>query len=807
MLVRLAQIGCVMVALGALAVFFFVRHFEQDLPDVRGLRANYKPAQVTRVLGRDGSLLAELFTERRTVVRFDEIPPHVRLAFLAAEDAGFYEHEGLNYFGIARAMVVNLRAGRTRQGGSTITQQVVKNILLDPERTYSRKIKEALLARRLEQDLTKNEILELYLNHIYLGGGRYGVEEAARYYFGKSIRDVTIAEAALLAALPAGPELYSPRHDLQRALARRGFVLEQMERKGFLKEQEATMAREAQVLLAPPIEAQSALAPEVVEVARRTLKDVVGEGYSRGGYTVYTTIDPKMQALARKAVRENLQSFDKRTKAQAPFKAPLTGKKAPKLKPEDKPFEGMPKPNELYRSYVGVVTAAHDDAGILDVQVGDVEGYIKIADVDRFNPKHLPPSAFAEVGAYLRVSFLIPPRIASADKAASKTPLRLDMGAESALVAIEPKSRDIVALIGSYAAVAGALDRATQSKRQPGSTFKPILYSYALASRKVTPATVFELTPPPQAGKNINASAPSSADPLRLREAVAKSVNTVAQRVMVDAGPTNVVAWAQKMGITAKLGADLSLALGAYEISPLEMAGAYATFASGGMYEAPHIITKIVGPDGKEVPLPSRQPAQRVMEESEAYLTTSLLTSVIDHGTGARAKELGRPLAGKTGTTNQAKDTWFIGYSTDMVCAVWVGFDEPRPLNGGKESGASAALPAWMAFMKGAHDKRPATDFPRPTGLVTVKIDPLSGLRAYEGQTDALDELFLAGTEPVEVAQPVDAGVEEPDAAPLPPEETPEIAGHQPPPMPQPEQLEQPATVETALPPLPALPP
>ncbi|RYE86884.1 MAG: penicillin-binding protein, partial [Myxococcales bacterium] len=266
---------------GAVAAVFW--QVERQLPDVRTLRASYHPGQVTRVLGRDGTLLAELFTERRTVIREKDIPPHVKLAFIAAEDASFYEHEGLNYLGMLRAFVVNLRAGRTRQGGSTITQQVVKNVLLnDPARTYRRKLKEVVLARRLEQDLTKDEILELYLNHIYLGGGRYGVEEAARYHFGKSVRELTISEGAMLGGLTAGPELFAPRNDLTRATTRRGFVLDQMERKGFLDQARAEQARREPLHSVPAAEAQSSLAPEAVEIGRKMLRELAGDDAARG---------------------------------------------------------------------------------------------------------------------------------------------------------------------------------------------------------------------------------------------------------------------------------------------------------------------------------------------------------------------------------------------------------------------------------------------------------------------------------------------------------------------------------------------
>lgn len=749
----------ILAALGASFTALLLWRVEQQLPDVRTLRAQYKPAQVTRILGRDGSLLAEIFTERRTILRIQDIPARTKLAFIAAEDAGFYEHEGLNYLGMIRALVVNLRAGRKRQGGSTITQQVVKNILLnDPSRTYSRKLKEAVLARRLEQDLTKDEILELYLNHIYLGGGRYGVEEAARYYFGKGVAELSIAESAMLGGLPAGPELFSPRHDLTRATTRRAFVLDQMERKGFLDHERAQLARQEVIQLVPPVEAQSTLAPEVVELARRTLREIVGEDFTRGGYTVHTTLDPKLQAMARKAARDNLQAFDKRNKLQGPFRAPSTKKGVLKA---EKPFEGFPKGSELHRALIGVVRSLHEESGTVNVQVGEVEGTLKLTDFQRYNPKQLPLRDLIEIGTQLHVTFLVPPVHPTQEKPAIKVPLHLEQGPQTAIVILDPKTREIRALIGSYDAVVGGLDRSTQARRQPGSTFKAVVYSLGLHQRKITPGTIFDLGILPSV-KGAAVEDGSAVTKVRLREAVARSLNPVAQKVLVDDGPTEVVQWAQKMGVTSKLGADLSLALGSYEVAPLEMAGIYGTLASGGSYQPPLLITRITGPDGHDLPLPPRPAPIEVMTPPEAYLMTSLLTSVVREGTGARARELGRPVAGKTGTTNQSKDAWFVGYSTELVCAVWVGFDDPRPLGGGREAGATAALPAWISFMKEAHAGLPITDFPRPPGIVDVRIDPASGLRAHEEQTDAISEIFLSGTEPLTFAE-LDAGTPEPD--------------------------------------------
>ncbi len=768
---------CVAIVAGVY-VIHYVDQVTQDLPDVHKL-SNYHPPQVTRILARDGSLLSELFTERRTVVPMAQIPDQVKLAFVAAEDAYFFEHQGLNYLGMLRALLVNLRSGKTRQGGSTITQQVVKNALLeDSSRTYRRKVREVVLSYRLEKELTKEEILGLYLNHIYFGGGRYGVQEAARYYFGKDIKEVTLGEAAMLASLPAGPEYYSPRHNLDRALARRAFVLDQMAQKHFLvhegtDEQNRAIAEKAKaepLRLAPVIEAEPTLAPEVTEEARKLLETLAGDAYSRGGFTVTTTIDPKLQAAARKAIRDTLDAVDKLTKVNAPFTAPAevrSGRHGAGLHP----FEGFPKPGDLHKTLLGVVTAAHDDTNTLEVQVGAVLGSVRVADASRYNPQGLIASQFAQVGAILPVSFLTAPpdptKAATPEEAEKlehePTPLRLELGPEGALVALDPKTRDILALVGSYEGVAGGLDRVTQMKRQPGSTFKPIYYSEALHTRRFTPATIVDSALTPGAPyTNLKNDGILGDKPIRLREGLARSLNGVALRVMKELGPVNVLPWAESLGITSKLGTDLSLALGAYEVAPMEIAGAYATFAAGGVYVKPHLFTRVVGPDGEELKLPAEPPSKVAMSDAEAYLITSMLTSVVDHGTGARARELHHVAAGKTGTTNEAKDAWFVGYTTDLLCAVWTGFDDPKPMLGGEGAGATIALPAWLEFMKVAEEHKPPLDFTVPPGITTVRIDPTTGLRAREGQVDAMDEVFLAGTEPQEVApvDSADAGVD-----------------------------------------------
>ncbi len=771
---RLAFAGLVLCAVGALSVFLVIRHFEADLPSIDELQNDYHPPQVTRVLARDGSLLAELFTERRTLVHIEQLPAHVKLAVLAAEDAHFYEHEGLNYVGMLRALVDNIRSGRTRQGGSTITQQVVKNILLDPERTYRRKIREVLLARKLEQNLSKDRILELYLNHIYWGHGRYGIEEAARFYFGCSAADLSISQAALLAGLVSSPENSSPRRNPERAAARRRFVLDQMLEKGFITREQHDAAVASPIVLASASSEPSQLAPEVVEIVKRTLQKLAGQGALLGGFTVTTTIDPAMQKAAREALRDNLLSFDARHGLRGPLAAPKAGKRS---RGALVPFEGTPHFSE-HKVLVGQVTGADDPAGALLVRVGTVQGIVRLADHERYNPKKLPPSQFAPPGTLLRVSLLAPEPQSPSAPDAPRIPLRLELGPEGALVAIDVRTRDVLALVGNYEGVPGALDRSTQAKRQPGSTFKPIVYSYAMHTRRYTPATLLETRPGTVRGYNpSNFEDAEGKAPMRLREAVAQSVNVAAVHVAQDVGVEAVVPWAHALGIESKLGADLSLALGAYEVSPMEMANTYATFASGGMADTPRIITRIVDGSGKELALPPPPPARRVMDESEAYLVTSVLQSVVDHGTGTRAKKLGRPVAGKTGTSNEARDAWFVGYTTDVACAVWTGYDDSKPL-GSREAGSTAALPAWVDFMSAALKGRPPTDFPRPADVVVVKIDPSTGLLAREGQEDAMDEVFLAGTEPTEIALD-DAGVDDaqaPDAdAASAPAEAPEI--------------------------------
>jgi penicillin-binding protein 1A len=730
----------------ALTVVLVIRHYESDLPSVESLKKGYDPPQVTRVLARDGSVLASLFIERRTVIPFSEIPRHVKLAFLAAEDASFYEHEGLDYLGMVRALFVNLRAGRAKQGASTITQQVIKNVVLGPEKSYERKIKETILARRLEQSLTKDEIFGLYLNHIYLGHGRYGIEEAARYYFGKKAKDLGLEEGATLAGLIASPERYSPRHSAERSLSRRRFVLDQMREKGFLTDEPWQVARDVPLRLAPASDGESELAPEVVAQVKKVLEQVGGERARLGGFVVKTSLDPALQAAARNAVREALAAYATRQKLEPPFtlETRRIWGKVPSV---------PPKPET--KAVPARVVQVDDAARTIDLDVAGARCRVALAAETRFNPKRLPPSEFTKVGAALRIILEAEPT------PSGPVPCRLALGPEAALVAIDVRTREIRALVGSHDAVMGSLDRATRARRQPGSAFKPFVYSYALSSRRFTPASVLTLPNRPEKNRAADAGAPiAPTRTISVRTAIAKSDNDAATKLLEEVGAPNVVSWAHALGIESDLKPTPSLALGAYEVTPLELTNAYVTFANGGELEPARLVQSIVAPGGKELPLPPTPPRRRVMTQEEAYLTTSLLRSVVEGGTAQRAKALGRPVAGKTGTTNEAKDAWFVGYSTELVVGVWVGYDDPVPLGWG-EAGSATALPAWLSFMKVANAGHPSTDFPRPGSIAVVSVDPQTGLLAYPGQTDPVEEEFLEGTVPSEVAAP-DAGA--PDA-------------------------------------------
>ncbi len=729
------------VLLAAIGFFSVVGYYGRELPTIESLK-NYRPVQTSRVVDRRGKMIAEWFTERRTVVPMEKVPRVLVLSVLAAEDADFYQHQGMDYAGILRALYRDLIRGRATQGASTITQQIVKTMLLTPERTIARKVRELILARRLEQELGKDEILGLYLNHINFGHGRYGVEEASRFYFGKHVEELTLAEASLIAGVPQSPARLSPFTHPEAARKRQLFVLGQLEAKrqkywDDLALEDIRAARETPARLRTEPE-PAGIAPEVATVARETLTVQVGaEAAKHGGFTLETGVDLELQAIARQALRNGLIKIDERQKLQAPLKAP---KKPAKLSPVKELAVG--------RNYDAVVRGSDVETHELILDIGGHPARASLKGLDRWNPKKLSADKFADVGAQVKVSI---DRLGASDSPAQA---RLMLGPQGAVVVIDPRTRDILALVGSDEAIYG-FNRATQAVRQPGSTWKPIEYALALEQRKFTPASVLLDAPEVyDEWKPNNYETWRYTGAVRLREALAQSINLVAVRVTAEVGPQAVVDFARKLGITTDLEASLALALGASAVRPIELVNAYATFAAGGKYEPARLVKRVRDPWGKEVPQPPRQEDQ-AMTPAAAYLITSLMTSVVQGGTGKAAMALERPIAGKTGTSNKVRDAWFVGFTPEIVAGVWVGFDDLRPLGRG-ESGANSALPIWMDVARAALKDAPVVDFPVPAGVEIAKIDPKTGKLAYDGQEDAIDEVFLEGTVPTEIANPPD---------------------------------------------------
>jgi len=730
---------------GALLVLGTYAYFSRDLPSVGTLR-DYKPPQTTRVYDRNRKVIGEIFAERRTVIPMSQVPRNMVLSVLAAEDADFYEHEGLDYNGILRAVGRDIIAGRAAQGGSTITQQVVKLVLLTPERTISRKIRELILARRLENELSKDEILHLYLNHVNFGHGRYGIQEAARYYFAKNARDLTLAESAMLAGIPQAPARLSPRSNPEAAKRRQGYVLSQLQAKREvywpdLSEEAIAAAREQKV---EPVALQegSGSAPEVLSVARYALRAAVGdEALGAGGYEVHTTIDLSLQTRAREALQRGLRAVDERQGYQGPFRR-AKRKRGPKA---TDPSDAL----RMGRTYIARVTGADDENQRIELDVAGHPTVLRMRDAARYNSGDRPASVFAKKGD------LVPVSITQMGGEEDPAVARLERGPEGAVVVIEPRSRAVLALVGSFAAVSG-FNRATQAIRQPGSTFKPIVYARAIQSRRFTAASLVVDAPAVyEEWKPRNYEQWNYQGAVRLRQALARSINMVAIRVIEDVGVHDVAEFARQDGITTKLEEDMALALGASGVKPIELTNAYATFAAGGRWAPTRLVTRIVAPDGTRVPIEPGEPARDVMSPGEAYVMTSMLRSVVTEGTGMPAQRLERAVVGKTGTSNEARDAWFVGYSPSVVAGVWVGFDDQRSL-GRRETGTRTALPIWIDVMEAADQTPKETDFAMPSGVIVARIDPASGLLAYEGQEDAFEEVFLSGTAPVDVARPPD---------------------------------------------------
>ncbi|WP_205525577.1 penicillin-binding protein 1A [Pyxidicoccus trucidator] len=811
-------VGLLLALLVGVGGYFY---YSQDLPSVDALR-NYQPPQVTKVTCADGSLCAEFAHERRTLIRVEDLPPHVRYAFLAAEDADFYKHQGLDPFGMARAAVKNLIPGSRKSGASTITQQVVKNLLLTPERSFTRKAREWILTPRVEEALTKDQILALYINQSYYGQRRYGLEEAALFYFGKHAKDLAIGEAAVLAGTVQIPHRINPVTNITRAKSRQTYVLRQMARNGWVPAAVAEAEIEKLIVLAPRKEKPIGL--YYGEEIRRTLIERYGEkAVMEGGLRVDIAMVPKLQAAAELAVREGLEAVDRRqgyrgsrgtltdgqwTRYRAliatrieeagrrqkdqgyvadlsPLARAEAEKEEPKAKPgaaeleEDGSEEQLPeltpeeeaarteeellaravrlKPLEEGLRLTGYVTEVDEKRNIARVDLVGRTAEVPFSTATWARQKNkASPKGIADVFTkgqlvYVRV-LKAPPAPAFVEAALDQVPV-----VQGGLVVINPENRNVAALVGGYDAERSSFNRATQAKRQPGSSFKPFLYAAAMGSGRYTPLSKVNDAPEavrdPYTGKTWK---PRNDDrqfegPMTLRAALTKSKNTVSVRLIESLTPASVIDFARRAGFHSPLPENLTLALGTGEVTMLEAVNAYATLQANGRYAEPLLLLRVRDAKGKV--LEEHQPAfEETLPPPVAFLATSLMRSVVEEGTAKAVRELNRPAAGKTGTTQESKDTWFSGYTADWVASAWVGFDDNSALGGG-ESGGRAALPIWLKFMRVAHEGLPSREFEVPPGVVQVRIDPVSGLLAGASVPGRL-EPFLEGTQPTAEAPP-----------------------------------------------------
>ncbi len=731
-----------LIAVAGFAIAIYAAWLFHDMPDAGELQ-DYRPPTATRVYAWDGTLIGEYSKERRIFIPYDQIPPQLAQAFLAAEDRNFFTHGGVDVGGLSRAMIKNVGnaiRGKRLEGGSTITQQVAKNVLLTSDATVGRKFKEAILASRLEQSLTKQQILELYLNEIWLGYRSFGVGAAAYNYFGKSLPDLTLAQCAYLASLPKGPDNYHPIRNKAKAMARRNWVLGQMAEQGWITKAQAQQAMaEDLVVQAAPKRAAYRDADYFVEEVRQRGMATLGPRLNEGGYYMRTTLDPRLQTAARASLMDGLERYDRRHGWRGAWghveSTDLNWEKTALAKP-------IPSERSAWRP--ALVTS---NGGQVRLVKGEGEGQIVGEDV-----------TWAKAGKGLKAGDLV-----FVEKAASGGyRLRQVPAVNGALVAMEPYTGRIVALVGGYSYSLSNFNRATQAQRQPGSSFKPFVYATALENG-YTPASVVVDAPITLKGANGQDWSPENyhkefygAQPLR--KGLEQSINAMTVRLAQGVGMKKIVDFAKRAGVVKDMDPVLAMALGAGETTPFKLTAAYAPFVNGGRRVEPHLIELVQDREGKVIFRADKRdcercnagfngdesprfaaPGDQIMDPVTAYQITSMLQGVVQRGTAAAVSSLGRPLAGKTGTTNEYRSAWFVGYSPNLIVGVFFGFDDNRSLGEG-ETGAAGPVPVFMDFMKVALEGQPVVDFKPPKN---AKFALVRGVR----------EAFRPGTEPkVEVA-------------------------------------------------------
>jgi len=754
-LLFLVAFGATVVAGSAVALYLWA---SKDLPGFKRI-ADYNPPLVTTVYTRNGKVMGYFFKERRFLVTLAEMPKHLPEAFLAAEDSGFYHHDGVDMTAIARAFLANMRAGGIRQGGSTITQQIIKQLLLTPERSYTRKLKEAILAYRLERYLTKDEILTIYLNQIYLGAGAYGVEAAARAYFGKHVGELSLAESAVLAGLPQAPSVYNPYQHPDAAFRRQSYVLGRMLESGWINREQFEQAAAESIQLKSMPDPSWRTGAYYLEETRRWLIDRYGEQMVyEGGLHVRTSMDLTHQEAAEKALRKGLEASARRRGWEGPIMRLSPEEQAAFLSDEAVPAEAL-APGVWVKALVSEVSPQ----GAV-VRFGDYVGDLPVAAMSWARTPDLQ-KAPEDVGAIrdatlvLQEGDVVWAEVVERPEDPLNEPwamtLRREPSVEGALVSLRPDTGEVLALVGGYSFGRSQFNRATQAQRQPGSVFKPIVYSAALDAG-YTPASVILDAPVVYTDEaTSHLWKPDNFEglfhgPTLLRTALVKSRNLVTIRIAQRIGINRIIERAKALGLESSFPQDLSVALGSAVVTPLNLCQAYTAFANGGSYVQPRLVLDVVSAWGES--LHSSQPEQvEAITPQTAYLMTHMLRDVVQSGTGWRAKTLNRPIAGKTGTSNDERDAWFIGFTPYLVTGVFVGFDNNEPM-GKYETGSRAASPIWVDYRTAVEEQFPYQDFTRPPGVSMVRIDAQSGLLAGTDSPDSLFIPFLEGTAPTEMA-------------------------------------------------------
>lgn len=762
----------------AAVVAVYLANVTKDLPDYEVL-SNYSPPVTTRVHATNGALMAEYARERRLFLPIQAIPDRVKAAFLSAEDKNFYNHPGVDVTGLFRAIVTNLQqmgSGRRPVGASTITQQVAKNFLLSSDQTIDRKVKEAILSFRIEQAYSKDRILELYLNEIFFGMNSYGIAGAALTYFDKSVTELTIAETAYLAALPKGPNNYHPFRRADAAIERRNWVIDRMAENGYITKSEGDEAKQQPLGVSPRNRGSYLFASDYFaeEVRRQIIERYGDNALYEGGLSVRTSLDPRLQVIARKVLQDGLISYDERRGFHGPIKTVEIGSDWGIELSKVQAFSDVP---EWKLAVVLATDAKGADIGLQPRK--EPSGKVAPERVTGRIPAEAMKWAYRSAKGDRR-SAQSPEGVFSPGDVVYVEPtetegsyrLRQPPRIQGGLVAMDPHTGRVLAMVGGFSYSQSEFNRATQAMRQPGSSFKPFVYAAAL-DNGYTPASVImdapiEIVSGGQVWRPQNYGG-GSAGPSTLRLGIEKSRNLMTVRLAQDMGMNLVAEYAERFGIYDKMNPVLAMSLGSGETTVLRMVSAYSVLANGGKQIKPSLIDRIQDRYGKTIFSHEERTCEgcnaqdwenqeepnivdnreQVLDPMTAYQITSMMEGVVTRGTAAGKIKLDRPAAGKTGTTNDEKDAWFVGYTPDLVTGLYLGFDNPAPLGRGA-TGGSLSAPLFNTFMQQALEGTPPTKFLVPEGMQMIAVNRKTGMAAMEGDPDTIMEAFKPGTGPAD---------------------------------------------------------